>query len=169
MLLWKENYRRLRLLIVRTLREDQPLRLLLNLLFYHFKHSEPTYKSQRTELLDVIATCSQLNVNAPIDINNNLFLGEISQIVSYWKQISDCRQLVPFVQPIIKTFFSCFFGNWKQCSACYQLYGSQRLIFSQCTYNRYLNNISILPLYEQFSRNVRNFDHFWLSEKISNS
>ena len=33
--------------IVHTLREDQPLRLLLNLLFYHFNHSEPYYKSQR--------------------------------------------------------------------------------------------------------------------------
>ena len=50
--------------IIRTLREDQPLRLLLNLLFYHFNHSEPTYKSQRIKLLDVIATCNQLNVNA---------------------------------------------------------------------------------------------------------
>ena len=28
--------------IVRTLKEDQPLRLLLNLLFYHFNHSEAT-------------------------------------------------------------------------------------------------------------------------------
>ena len=50
--------------IVRTLREDQPLRLLLNLLFYHFNRSEPTYKSQRIKLLDVIAACNQLNVNA---------------------------------------------------------------------------------------------------------
>ena len=33
--------------IVRTLREDQPMRLLLNLLFYHFNRSEPTYKSER--------------------------------------------------------------------------------------------------------------------------
>ena len=30
-----------------TLREDQPLRLLLNLLFYHFDHSEPSSKSLR--------------------------------------------------------------------------------------------------------------------------
>ena len=50
--------------IVRALREDQPLRLLLNLLFYHFNRSEPTYKSQHIKLLDVIAACSQLNVNA---------------------------------------------------------------------------------------------------------
>ena len=50
--------------IVRTLREEQPLRLLLNLLFYHFNRSEPTYKSQRIALLDVIAACNQLNVNA---------------------------------------------------------------------------------------------------------
>ena len=50
--------------IVRTLKEDQPLRLLLNLLFCHFNGSEPTYKSQRINLLDVIAACSQLNVNA---------------------------------------------------------------------------------------------------------
>ena len=47
-----------------TLREDQPLRLLLNLLFYHFNRSEPNYKSQRIKLLDVIAPCNQLNVNA---------------------------------------------------------------------------------------------------------
>ena len=39
-----------------------------------------------------------------------------------------------FVQRIIATFFSCFLRNWIQCSACYQLYNSQRLIFSQCTY-----------------------------------
>ena len=50
--------------IVRTLKEDQPVRLLLNLLFYHFNHSEPTYTSQRIKLLDVIAVCNQLNVNA---------------------------------------------------------------------------------------------------------
>ena len=50
--------------IVRTLREEQPLRLLLNLLFYHFNRSEPTYKSQRIAVLHVIATCNQLNVNA---------------------------------------------------------------------------------------------------------
>ena len=50
--------------IVHTLREDQPLRLLLNLLFYHFNRSVPTYKSQRIKFLDVIAACNQLNVNA---------------------------------------------------------------------------------------------------------
>ena len=35
------------LIIARTLNEDQPLTLLLNLLFYHFNRSEHTYKSQR--------------------------------------------------------------------------------------------------------------------------
>ena len=50
--------------IVRTLREDQPLRLLLNLLFYHFHRSEPTNKFQRIKFLDVIAACKQLYVNA---------------------------------------------------------------------------------------------------------
>ena len=50
--------------IVSTLTEEQPLRLLLNLLLYHFNRSEPTYKSQRIVLLHVSATCSQLNVNA---------------------------------------------------------------------------------------------------------
>ena len=50
--------------VVRTLKEDQSLRLLLNLLFYHFNSSEPTYKSQSIKLLDVIAACNQLNVNA---------------------------------------------------------------------------------------------------------
>ena len=40
-----------------------------------------------------------------------------------------------FVQRLITTFFSCFFRNWIQWSACYQLYNSQRLIFSQCTYH----------------------------------
>ena len=50
--------------IVRTLIEDRPLKLLLNLLFYHFNRSEPTYKSQRIKLLDVIAACSRLNMNA---------------------------------------------------------------------------------------------------------
>ena len=38
--------------------------VLLNLLFYHFNHSEPSYKSQCIKLLDVIATCNQLNENA---------------------------------------------------------------------------------------------------------
>ena len=50
--------------IVRTLREDQPLRLPLNLLCYHFNHSEPTYKFQCIKLQHVIATCNQLNMNA---------------------------------------------------------------------------------------------------------
>ena len=49
---------------VGTLREDQPLRLLSNFLFYHFNRSEPFYKFQRIQLLDVIAACNQLNVNA---------------------------------------------------------------------------------------------------------
>ena len=40
-----------------TLKEDQSLRLLLNLF------SEPTYKSQSIKLLDVFAACNQLNVN----------------------------------------------------------------------------------------------------------
>ena len=40
-----------RVAIVRALREDQPLRLLLNFLFYHFNHSEPSYKSKRIKLL----------------------------------------------------------------------------------------------------------------------
>ena len=53
-----------RLYIARTLKEDQHLRLLLNLLLYHFNGSEPTYKSQRINLLDVIASCNQLNENA---------------------------------------------------------------------------------------------------------
>ena len=49
--------------IVCTLRKDQPPRLLLNLLFYHFNHSEPTHKSQCIKLLDVIAAYNRLNVN----------------------------------------------------------------------------------------------------------
>ena len=44
---------------VRTPKEDQPLRLLLNLLFYHINSSEPTYKSQRMKLLEETAACSQ--------------------------------------------------------------------------------------------------------------
>ena len=46
--------------------KDQPLRLLLSLLFYHFNRSdrESTHKSQRIKLPDVIAACNQLNVNA---------------------------------------------------------------------------------------------------------
>ena len=56
--------KKFQLSIVRTLRDDQPMRLLLNLLFYHFNHSEPTYKSQCIKLLDVISACSRLNVDA---------------------------------------------------------------------------------------------------------
>ena len=48
---------------------------------------------------------------------------------------------------------SCFVGN--------RIYRRLRLC-------KYLENISILLLYEQFSRNVQNFDHMWLSERISN-
>ena len=44
------------LIMVRMLREDQPLRLLLNFLFYDFNHSEPTYKFQRIKLPDVTGT-----------------------------------------------------------------------------------------------------------------
>ena len=61
---WPYIKEKLELIIVRTLREGQPLRLLLNLLFYHFNHSEPTYKFKRTKLLDVTAVCNQLKVNA---------------------------------------------------------------------------------------------------------
>ena len=48
-----------------TLKEDQPLGLLLNLFFYRFNHSEPIYKSENIKFPDVIAACNQLNVNAP--------------------------------------------------------------------------------------------------------
>ena len=61
--------------IVRTLKEEQPLRLLLNLLFYHFNRSEPTYKSQSITLLNVIASCNQLNLNALTKISITTFLG----------------------------------------------------------------------------------------------
>ena len=49
---------------ISCLEEDQPLRLLLNLFFYHFNRYEPTYKLHRIKLPDVIAACSQLNINA---------------------------------------------------------------------------------------------------------
>ena len=55
------------------LREDQPLRLLLNLLFYHFNHSESTYKSQRIKLPKVIAECNQLNASALNQISITIF------------------------------------------------------------------------------------------------
>ena len=42
-----------------------------------------------------------------------------------------CLRIVLFVERIIATLLSCFFRNRIQCSACYQLYNSQRLIFSQ--------------------------------------
>ena len=46
--------------IVRTLKEDQPQRLLLNLLFYHFNRSEPTYKSQRIKPgLHIVVTVAE--------------------------------------------------------------------------------------------------------------
>ena len=34
------------------------------LLFYHFNLSEPTYESQHIKVIDVIAACNQLTVNA---------------------------------------------------------------------------------------------------------
>ena len=74
--------------IVRTLKEDQPLRLLLNLLFYYFNCSEPTYKSQRIGAFHA----------------------------THYKQ----------------RFFHVSLEI--QCTVRYQLYNSQRLIFSQCTY-----------------------------------
>ena len=69
--------------IVRTLKEDQPLRLLLNLLFYHFNRSELTYKFQCVKLLDVIATCNQLNVNALNEILTKVFSWGRSHRLSY--------------------------------------------------------------------------------------
>ena len=45
-----------------TLKEDQLLRLLLNLFFYYFDRSEPSNKSQRIKLVDVIAACNKLNL-----------------------------------------------------------------------------------------------------------
>ena len=43
-----------------TLKEEQPLRLLLNFFFCHFNRSEPSYKSQPIKHL---AMYNQLNVN----------------------------------------------------------------------------------------------------------
>ena len=78
-----------------------------------------------------------------LDIDNNFFLAEISQIVSYWKWISDCRQLVLFMQRIIATFFSCFFRNWIRCSVCYQLYNSQSTEYNSLSV-RALENSDLL-------------------------
>ena len=67
------EYFRINCTIVRTLREDQSLRLLLNLLFYHFNRSEPTYKSQRIKLL---CNCRMQSIKceySKLDIDNNLF------------------------------------------------------------------------------------------------
>ena len=36
----------------------------IEFVFHHFNHSEPTYKSERMQLLNVIAASNQLNVNA---------------------------------------------------------------------------------------------------------
>ena len=70
--------------IIRTLKEDQPLRLLLNLLFYHFNRSDPTYKSQRIKLSNVTAAFNQLNVNAL----NKIFITSFS-----WGDLTDCISL----------------------------------------------------------------------------
>ena len=50
--------------IVRTLKEDQLLRLLLNMIFYHLNCFEPTYNSQCIKLLNVVAACNPSNANA---------------------------------------------------------------------------------------------------------
>ena len=57
-----------------TVKEDQPLKLLLNLFFCHFNRSEPTYKPQHIKLLDIIAACNHLNVNAPNQILLTIFI-----------------------------------------------------------------------------------------------
>ena len=58
--------------MVRTLGEDQPLRLLLNLHLYHFNRSEPTQKTQSIKLVDV--TAASINCEcSKLDIDNNLF------------------------------------------------------------------------------------------------
>ena len=69
--------------LVCTLKEDQPLRLLLNLLFYHFNRSEPTYKSPRINLLGVMASISnQSNVNALNKISVTMFsLGDLTDCI----------------------------------------------------------------------------------------
>ena len=59
--------------IVHTLKGGRPLRLVLNLIFYHFNLSEPTYKPQCIKLLDAIAACNQLNVNALNEILTTIF------------------------------------------------------------------------------------------------
>ena len=64
-----------------TLKEDQPLRLLLNLFFYLFKSFKPTYKSQCIKLLDVIATCNQCSKSDIEHVERSF--GAISQIISY--------------------------------------------------------------------------------------
>ena len=106
-----------------TNRRSQPLRLLLNFFFHRFNHSEPTYKSKHE--------CSKLGiVNSLTAFETfqgcmNMWKGHFifrGDLTEYRKQIPDCRQLVLFVQGIRATFFSCFFRNWIQCSASYQLY-----------------------------------------------
>ena len=103
-----------------------------------------------------------------LDIDNNFFLGEISQIVSYWKWISDCRQSVPFMQRIIATIFSCFFRNWIRYSVCYQLYNSQSTEYNYLSV-RTLENSDLLlclrhclfPTCSNRDRQYNVWDLFW--------
>ena len=55
--------------IVGRLKEDQPLRLLLNLLFYQISRSKPTYKSQRIKLPDETTACNQLSEHVERSFN----------------------------------------------------------------------------------------------------
>ena len=51
MIFWNGSLKLRVIIFVRTLKEDQPLWLPLNLLFYHFNPSEPAYKSQRIKFV----------------------------------------------------------------------------------------------------------------------
>ena len=107
--------------------------------FYLLWAESPKHKASTFNccVQSIKCECSKL------DIDNNFFLGEISQTVSYWKWISDCRQLVPFMQRIIATIFSCFFRNWIRYCVCYQLYNSQSTEYNSLSV-RTLENSDLL-------------------------
>ena len=72
-----------------TLKDEQPLRLLFNLFFYHFDRSEPAYKSQRIKPHSNNCHMQSIKCGRCIIIwQGHLIFGEISQTDKFLKVFS---------------------------------------------------------------------------------
>ena len=117
---------------VATGKVEQALRLVLNLIFYHFNCSERLLKSHRVFLVPVVAACSQLLLKSVLKLFENVEWS--NSLLRRFKiqtllKINCCMAAISaFRVTQHSQIFSLFFRNRIQCIALYQLHDFQALL-----------------------------------------